>query len=108
MTPKKEGEPQKVGLCGATAETIAARNFARMVAAGSAAHSDHGRGVAEVFLLAAKGEIPGYGMKDVQKLLQLGLDFGLDVENMEPTGSGRSKSASCAAPSSASRKASWS
>jgi carbon-monoxide dehydrogenase catalytic subunit len=40
---KKEGEPQKVGLCGATAETIAARNFARMVAAGSAAHSDHGR-----------------------------------------------------------------
>ena len=83
VTPKKEGEPQKVGLCGATAETIAARNFARMVAAGSAAHSDHGRGVAEVFLLAAKGEIPGYGVKDVQKLFQLGLDFGLDVENME-------------------------
>jgi carbon-monoxide dehydrogenase catalytic subunit len=80
---KKEGEPQKVGLCGATAETIAARNFARMVAAGAAAHSDHGRGVAEVFLLAAKGEIPGYGIKDVQKLLQVGMDFGLDVENME-------------------------
>jgi carbon-monoxide dehydrogenase catalytic subunit len=80
---KKEGEPAKVGLCGATAETIAARNFARMVAAGTAAHSDHGRGVAEVFLLAAKGEIPGYGIKDEQKLLQLGLDFGLDVENMD-------------------------
>ena len=61
--PKKEGEPQKIGLCGATAETIAARNFARMVAAGSAAHSDHGRGVAEVFLMAAKGEIPGYGVR---------------------------------------------
>jgi carbon-monoxide dehydrogenase catalytic subunit len=80
---KKEGEPQKVGLCGATAETIAARNFARMVAAGSSAHSDHGRGVAEVFLLAAKGEIPGYGIKDVQKLMQVGLDLGLDVENMD-------------------------
>ncbi|MEI6126117.1 MAG: carbon monoxide dehydrogenase, partial [Pseudomonadota bacterium] len=79
---KKEGEPAKVGLCGASAETIAARNFCRMVAAGSAAHSDHGRGVAEVFILAAKGEIPGYGIKDVQKLLQLGLDFGLDVESM--------------------------
>ncbi len=38
------------------------------------------------FLLAAKGEIPGYGVKDVQKLLQLALDFGLDVENMEITG----------------------
>ena len=81
--PKKEGEPQKVGLCGATAETIAARNFIRMVAAGAAAHSDHGRGVAEVFLLAAKGEIPGYGIKDVQKLLQVGMDFGLDVEQMD-------------------------
>ena len=80
---KKEGEPPKVGLCGATAETIAARNFARMVAAGASAHSDHGRGVAEVFLLAAKGEIPGYGIKDVQKLLQVALDFGLDVEHMD-------------------------
>jgi len=80
---KKEGEAQKVGLCGATAETIAARNFARMVAAGSAAHSDHGRGVAEVFLLAAKGEIPGYGVKDEQKLLQVAMDFGIDVEGKE-------------------------
>ena len=80
---KKGRRAAKVGLCGATAETIAARNFARMVAAGAASHSDHGRGVAEVFLLAAQGKIPGYGIKDVQKLLQLGLDFGLDVENMD-------------------------
>ncbi len=79
---KKEGEPQKVGLCGATAETIAARNFARMVAAGSSAHSDHGRGVAEVFLMVAKGEIPGYSIKDTQKLMQVAMDFGIDVENM--------------------------
>jgi carbon-monoxide dehydrogenase catalytic subunit len=83
--PKKEGEPQKVNVCGATAETIAARNFIRMVAGGAAAHSDHGRGVAEVFLAAARGEVPGYGIKDVQKLLQVGLDFGLDVENMDQT-----------------------
>ncbi len=79
---KKEGEPQKVGLCGATAETIAARNFARMAAAGSAAHSDHGRGVAEVFLMVAKGEIPGYGIKDPQKLVQVAMDFDIDVENL--------------------------
>ena len=79
---KNEAEPAKVGLCGATHETITARNFARMVAAGTAAHSDHGRGVAEVFLLAAQGKIPGYGIKDEQKLLQLGLDFDLDVENL--------------------------
>ncbi|MBM4310360.1 MAG: anaerobic carbon-monoxide dehydrogenase catalytic subunit [Deltaproteobacteria bacterium] len=82
VSAKEEGGPAKVGLCGATQETIASRNFARMVAAGAAAHSDHGRGVAEVFLLAARGEIPGYGIKDEQKLLQLGLDFGLDVANL--------------------------
>ncbi len=82
VSAKEAGEPAKVGLCGATQETIASRNFARMVAAGAAAHSDHGRGVAEVFLLAARGEIPGYGIKDEQKLLQLGLDFGLDVANL--------------------------
>lgn len=81
--PKKEGDPRKVGLCGATAETIASRNFARMVAAGSAAHSDHGRGVAEVFLMVAKGEIPGYEIKDEQKLLQVAMDFEIDVENMD-------------------------
>ena len=81
--PKKEGVKQKVGLCGATAETIAARNFIRMIAAGSAAHSDHGRGVAEVFLLAAKGEIPGYGIKDEQKLYQVAKDLGVEIEGKE-------------------------
>ena len=49
-----EGEDNRKGLCGATANTIAARNFIRMVAGGAAAHSDHGRCVAEVFLSAAQ------------------------------------------------------
>ena len=67
------------GVCGATAETIAARNFIRMVAAGAAAHSDHGRGVAELFLAVAKGEAPGYSLKDEQKLLQLALEWGVEI-----------------------------
>lgn len=78
VTPKKDGT-QPTGLCGATAETISARNFARMIAAGAAAHSDHGRGVAEVFLAAAKGEIPGYGIQDEQKLYQIAMDFGVEI-----------------------------
>jgi anaerobic carbon-monoxide dehydrogenase catalytic subunit len=84
--PKKGGSEekvQKVGLCGATAATIAARNFSRMIAGGCAAHSDHGRGVAETFLLAAKGEIPNYGIKDVQKMYQLAMDFGIDIEGRD-------------------------
>ena len=66
-----EGEDTRKGLCGATANTIAARNFARMVAAGAAAHSDHGRSVAEVFLSAARKESDDYKIKDPIKLRQI-------------------------------------
>jgi len=75
------GEGAQRGVCGASADTIAARNFIRMIAGGAAAHSDHGRGVAETFLTAAKGEAPGYEIKDVQKLLQVALDFGVEIED---------------------------
>ncbi|MBC8429591.1 MAG: anaerobic carbon-monoxide dehydrogenase catalytic subunit [Dehalococcoidia bacterium] len=74
-----EEKKKRRGICGATAETIAARNFIRMVAGGAAAHSDHGRGVAELFLSVAKGEAPGYEIKDEQKLLQLALDWGVEI-----------------------------
>jgi len=74
-----EEKQKRRGICGATAETIAARNFIRMIAGGAAAHSDHGRGVAEIFLSVAKGEAPGYEIKDEQKLLQLALDWGVEI-----------------------------
>jgi len=74
-----EEKSKRKGVCGATAETIAARGFARMVAGGSAAHGDHGRKVVEAFLAVARGEAPGYEIKDEQKLLQLALDFGVDI-----------------------------
>jgi len=79
---KEETPEEKLkrrGVCGATAETIAARNFIRMIAGGASAHSDHGRGVAELFLAVAKGEAPGYEIKDEQKLLQLALDWGIEI-----------------------------
>jgi carbon-monoxide dehydrogenase catalytic subunit len=81
---KKETPDEKQkrrGVCGATVETIAARNFIRMIAGGAAAHSDHGRGVAELFLAVAKGEAPGYEIKDEQKLLQVALDWGVEIGN---------------------------
>ncbi|PIU50218.1 MAG: carbon-monoxide dehydrogenase catalytic subunit [Desulfobacterales bacterium CG07_land_8_20_14_0_80_52_14] len=70
----KDVDPEndtRKGLCGATANTIAARNFARMVAAGAAAHSDHGRCVAEVFMSVARKESHDYKIKDPQKLLAI-------------------------------------
>ena len=75
-----QGEDTRKGLCGATPETIAARNFARMVAGGAAAHSDHGRGVAETFLAAARKETHDYTIKDTVKLLEIAADFEVDTQ----------------------------
>ncbi|MCL4501278.1 MAG: anaerobic carbon-monoxide dehydrogenase catalytic subunit [Deltaproteobacteria bacterium] len=85
---KKEGETQaekkaRMGLCGATAETIVARNFARMVAAGTAAHSDHARGVAKLFIEVAKGEAQGYQIKDVAKLRKVAKDWDVAITEGE-------------------------
>jgi len=74
-----EEKKLRTGVCGATAETIAARNLCRMIAAGSAAHSDHGRKVADAFILMAKGEAQGFQIKDEQKLLALALDLGIEI-----------------------------
>ncbi len=91
---------ERVGVCGATADTVVARNFARKVAAGAAAHSDHAREVAETFLKAARGEAQGFTIKDEVKLMEVALDFGI------PTRAGRrrrspSTSAQGRSPSSA-------
>jgi len=72
-----EGEDTRKGLCGATANTIAARNFIRMIAGGAAAHSDHGRSVAEVFMSAARKETEAYKIKDIPKLLAVAEDLGV-------------------------------
>ena len=72
-----EGEDTRKGLCGATANTIAARNFIRMIAGGAAAHSDHGRCVAEVFLSAARKQTEAYKIKDFDKLLEVAKYLGV-------------------------------
>ena len=54
-----------------------------MVAAGAAAHSDHGRHVAHTFLHAAKGELPDYQIKDIPKLLAVAMDFDIPTEGRE-------------------------
>ena len=82
-----EGKDERKGMCGATANTIAARNFIRMIAGGAAAHSDHGRGVAEVFLSVARKETDIYKIKDFDKLLavagHLGVATTVEVDGEE-------------------------
>jgi carbon-monoxide dehydrogenase catalytic subunit len=71
--------PQK-GVCGADADVIVARNLARTIAAGAAAHSDHGRDILEALYHAGKGETPAYQVNDPEKLKTLAAEYGLEVE----------------------------
>ena len=80
MGPCRITKDGQVGVCGATVETIAARNLARAVAAGSAAHSDHGRDVAFTLLAAAEGQAQGYEIRDVTKLLAVAQKFGIPTD----------------------------
>jgi carbon-monoxide dehydrogenase catalytic subunit len=75
-----EGEDTRKGICGATPNTIAARNFIRMIAGGAAAHSDHGRSVAEIFLAAARKETDAYKIKDTRKLIDVAQWLGVKTE----------------------------
>ncbi len=74
-----EEKKKRTGVCGATAETIAARTFVRKIAAGAAAHSDHGRRMVEAFKLMAEGKAKDFEIKDEQKLLKLALDLGVTI-----------------------------
>ena len=77
-----DGVESMVGVCGATADTVAARNFARIVAAGTAAHTDHAREMVRGFIATAKGETP-HTIKDVDKLMRMAAIFGIETEDRE-------------------------
>ena len=73
----------KVGVCGATIDTIQARNFARMVASGAAAHTDHGMSMLDVFREVISGKIQDYQIKDPIKLEEVARELGIEVEDRE-------------------------
>ncbi len=77
-----DGVESMVGVCGATADTVTARNFARTVAAGSAAHGDHAREMVKGFIETAKGNTP-HEIKDEAKLHSLAAVYGVDVEGRD-------------------------
>jgi carbon-monoxide dehydrogenase catalytic subunit len=73
----------KVGVCGATIDTIMARNFARMVAGGAAAHTDHGMSMLDVFREVVNGNIKDYTIKDPGKLEEIAESVGIETEGRE-------------------------
>ena len=81
IDPFGEG-PQK-GVCGANADVIVARNLGRTIAAGAAAHSDHGRDILEVFAATAEGKTTGYEIRDETKLAALATELGVAVDGRD-------------------------
>jgi anaerobic carbon-monoxide dehydrogenase catalytic subunit len=77
------GEGPQEGVCGADADIMVARNLARMIAAGAASHSDHGRDLVEVLAAVAKGEAPGYKIRDEEKLKRLAGEYGIAAEGKD-------------------------
>ncbi len=74
----------KVGVCGATIDTIMARNFARMVASGAAAHTDHGMSMLDLFREVVNGQIHDYKIKDLKKLEEVAQSIGIETEDRAP------------------------
>jgi carbon-monoxide dehydrogenase catalytic subunit len=73
----------KAGICGATVETVVARNLARQIAAGAAAHSDHGRDMTLALLAVAEGEAPDYRIRDTAKLVEVANFLEIPVEGRD-------------------------
>lgn len=80
MGPCRITAKNPTGVCGATADTIIARNFARMVAAGTAAHSDHAREVTLTLLHACTGKAPDYQIKDEEKLKRIAQELNISID----------------------------
>jgi anaerobic carbon-monoxide dehydrogenase catalytic subunit len=77
-----DGVDEMIGICGATAETVAARNYARTIAAGTAAHTDHAREMVKGFIETAKGHGP-HEIKDEAKLMTMAEVFKVDTEGKD-------------------------
>ena len=83
MGPCRISKKASVGVCGADVDTIVARNFLRAVAAGAAAHSDHGRDIAHTFKMVVESDSCDYMIKDELKLREVAARFGIKVEGRE-------------------------
>lgn len=76
----KNAEAEAEGVCGASLPTVAARNFVRMIAAGTAAHSDHARDMVLTLLAAATGEAKDFKITDVKKLYRVAGYLNVEFE----------------------------
>ncbi len=79
------GEEPSKGICGISADGIVARNLCRMVATGTASHSDHGMHIFEVIEKICKGEKSTFEIKNKTKLLNLSTQYGFKGDEKNET-----------------------
>ena len=84
MGPCRLTKSGDTGVCGATIDTVQARNLTRAIAAGGAAHSDHGRDMAFLLKATAQGEAQGYSIRDVAKLRMVAGYYNIKVDGRKP------------------------
>ncbi len=77
----KNGQ-EKVGVCGATIDTVVSRNLALSIAAGCSAHAAHGLDLAFTLLAVASGEAKDYQIKDKEKLNELACQYNIETNNL--------------------------
>ncbi|WP_137222790.1 anaerobic carbon-monoxide dehydrogenase catalytic subunit [Shewanella sp. MEBiC00475] len=77
------GDGPQAGICGADKHTIVARNVTRMMAAGAAAHSEHGRHVALALQKIGKGLLPAYQIRDEAKLYRIAALLNIETQDKE-------------------------
>jgi len=83
MGPCRITKNAPLGVCGADADTIVARNYLREVAGGTAAHSDHGRHLVLRLKKVAEGKGGGFQIKDERALYKAAREYKIEVEGRE-------------------------
>lgn len=84
MGPCRLTKDGQTGVCGATIDTIQARNLTRSIAAGAAAHSDHGRDMAFTLKAVANGQAEGYILRDIAKLRMVASKYNIPIDKRSP------------------------
>ena len=85
MGPCRIIPPHRIrGVCGADADLIVSRNLLDMIATGAAAHSDHGRDIAETLWLLGKGKTKDYEITDKEKLKRICAEFAIKTDGKKP------------------------
>ncbi|NQU31522.1 MAG: anaerobic carbon-monoxide dehydrogenase catalytic subunit [Anaerolineae bacterium] len=84
MGPCRVTKDGQTGVCGATMDTIQARNLGRSIAAGASAHSDHGRDMAFTLKAVANDETEGYVIRDVAKLRNVAATYDIPIDDRSP------------------------